>query len=309
MFMRVIVLDLDGSLPSQAAVATWIETGRAALVDLHDLASKLRIVASRAALASFSERVRAARARAGRGPDVILFGSGDFHHLTPAWLRHLDVSVTVIHFDNHPDWVRIPPTSCAAWVNRALELTHVVRVVTIGPCSADLQWPELKTANLDAMRSGRLEVYPWRQPPTRLWGSAVDSPCVQTRGRRLVWRNIVDEEWTGFVTEIAGRIPTEAVWITIDKDVLSPDEAITNWDQGEMRLDQVLGAVATIAEGHRVVGVDVCGDYSLPQFRDPYRAALARFDRPFAPKPKLDPAPVNGSTNQRIVAALQDILA
>ena len=53
----------------------------------------------------------------------VLYGSGDFHHLTALWLRRLTQAVVLVSFDNHPDWdVRPPRWCCGGWVNRALEL-------------------------------------------------------------------------------------------------------------------------------------------------------------------------------------------
>jgi hypothetical protein len=51
----------------------------------------------------------------------ILYGSGDFHHLTALWVRSIAEPFVLISFDNHPDWdVRPPRWGCGGWVNRAL---------------------------------------------------------------------------------------------------------------------------------------------------------------------------------------------
>src|SRR5205823_5734264 len=42
-------------------------------------------------------------------PPFVLFGSGDFHHLTAAFLRKVPSAFNLIAFDNHPDWDRRPP--------------------------------------------------------------------------------------------------------------------------------------------------------------------------------------------------------
>ena len=63
----------------------------------------------------------------------ILYGSGDFHHLTGLWLRSTREPVTLVSFDNHPDWdVRPPRWCCGGWINRALELPHVRQVGDLG---------------------------------------------------------------------------------------------------------------------------------------------------------------------------------
>jgi len=52
------------------------------------------------------------------------------------------------------------------------------------------------------------------------------------------------------------------VYLSIDKDVLSRQYAITDWDQGEMTLDELATAVKEIAGGHTIIGVDICGELS-----------------------------------------------
>lgn len=52
----------------------------------------------------------------------------------------------------------------------------------------------------------------------------------------------------------------ENVYISIDKDVLASDVVITNWDQGKMRQEDLLGMIRRIAERNMVIGVDICGE-------------------------------------------------
>ena len=49
------------------------------------------------------------------------------------------------------------------------------------------------------------------------------------------------------------------VYLSIDLDVLSPEEFHTNWDQGTMRLEELASLAAAALQGRRVLGVDVCG--------------------------------------------------
>jgi hypothetical protein len=300
----VQVIDLDGSLAEQEPLRQRIYAGTAARIDAADLASRLRIVASRSALRSLADRVKTAAG--GKGTPLIFYGSGDFHHLTAAFVAALDEPVTIVHFDNHPDWVRFPATvNCGAWVNRALELPHVRKVVTIGPCSDDLVRPELQFANLGAVRDGRIVLYPWRHPPSRVWGRYGRTWCYTQRGRHLHWLNLADEDWSGFLDELMTAIPTGAIWLTIDKDVLGRSDALTNWDQGELPLGHLLAAIENLAENRRIVGVDVCGDWSEPRFGDPFRATLAHFDHP----PRLHPSAEDLAVNARVNSQLIDCFA
>src|SRR5438445_12301222 len=94
----------------------------------------------------------------------LLYGSGDFHYLTALRLRRVAELVVLVSFDNHPDWdVRPPKWGCGGWVNRALELPHVQKVCVWGCGNFELEWPSRLFASRRALRSGRLEVHPWRE--------------------------------------------------------------------------------------------------------------------------------------------------
>jgi len=161
--MHLQFLDLDGSLEAQRslpAIAPWESFST---LPLRDLAPRLR-------LWSRERTMRAARARihaqAPAGPTLSLLGSGDFHHLAVLLMEQAREPITLVHIDNHPDWVRLAPRwHCGSWVNRALELPQVRRVVTLGPCSDDLVRPDLKGGNLAALAAGRIALFPWRHAP------------------------------------------------------------------------------------------------------------------------------------------------
>ncbi|SEE54455.1 hypothetical protein SAMN05444161_6115 [Rhizobiales bacterium GAS191] len=308
--MRLRVIDLDSSLPSQPPFMERLEAGRAERIDLTQTAASLRIVARRRAMDEFCERLADDGYASGGVPEVTFYGSGDFHHLAAGMLRLIKEPVTVIHFDNHPDWVSFPPTyNCGAWVNRVLRLPHIRKVVTLGPCSDDLAFPELKTANLGAVRQGLLEIRPWRRPPSRVWRDYDRGPAHRSQGGYIEWANLADGDWRAVLGDIIADLPTKAVWLTIDKDVLAEEEAATNWDQGLMSVDHLIEAIKLCALRARILGVDVCGDYSPPRFRDPFRAALAHLDHPAKPVPTPETLRRNAVTNARLLACFEEVLA
>lgn len=65
---------------------------------------------------------------------------------------------------------------------------------------------------------------------------------------------------------VGNEIPPEEIpddlplYISIDKDVLSTDFAITDWDQGEMSLDEMKNILSIIMQNHSILGLDICGD-------------------------------------------------
>lgn len=292
--MRLRLLDLDGSLPDQPALAQRI--GEAQVIGLRDLGDELRLWASPAALARFRQRLEQAGPPPGSGPEVTFIGSGDYHHLAATLIGRAATPLSVIHFDNHPDWVRLPPAwHCGSWVNRVLEMPDVARVVTVGPCSDDLVWPQLKGGNLAALKIGRLQIWPWRHAPSRMLG-----------GPPLVWHNLGDDaNWTERFSVILEDLPTLAVWVSIDKDVLAPENAATNWDQGQMPLSALIQALRQVGHHRHIVGIDVCGEYSPARFSSPFKRLSAWLDHPRATtQPELWR---NAATNSRLLDTFAEI--
>lgn len=305
--MRLRLLDLDGSLRDQDPFRAAMAEGRAQIVDLRREGPGLRLWANAARRTAFLRRLDALPAPPGSGIPVTFLGSGDYHHLgallIAAAVEAAARPVTVIHFDNHPDWDRLPPAwHCGSWINRLLELPLVRRIITLGPCSANLEVPQCKTGNVAALAGGRLELYPWRHRPTRVWGNIGDGFGHRHDGGYLVWDNLAELDWSRFLVDLIDRLPTAAVWISIDKDVLGPEEAVTNWDQGEMPLDALLEALRLLCAGGDVLGIDICGEYSPLRFDNWLKPLAARFFQPLSrPDPDLSR---NARTNARLLAVL-----
>lgn len=298
----VTVLDLDGSALEQAPVCARRDAGLAATIDMRDLGRALRLWAWRPAFEAFKARLPAP----GDAPEIFLLGSGDYHHLTAALLERRGEPLTVVHFDNHPDWAwTFPRRHCGSWVNAALGMPQVVRVVTIGCCSDDLERPDRAGANMRALASGRLEIHPWRRSPTRLPHQAPPLPGHRIEGGRLVWRNLAEEDWDVAMARIIATIPTGCVWLTIDKDVLGPEEAATNWDQGSLPLGLLESAITRLANERRIVGVDLCGDYSPPRHLQPMKWAEALLDQPRRPPASTA---INAVVNARLLDLLEHVL-
>jgi hypothetical protein len=112
--MRLTLLDLDGSLPPQLSALRSTVTS----TDLRDLGPRRR-------LWSRDRTVRARIRETGAESSIHMFGSDDFHHFATR------EPITIIHFDNHSDWMRrTPRRHCRTWINRTLVLPQVDRVIT-----------------------------------------------------------------------------------------------------------------------------------------------------------------------------------
>ena len=300
--MRLTLLDLDGSLPPQLPVlrtaAPWSAVN---MIDLRDLGPGLRLWSRDRTMRAARVRVREEIAE----PAVHLLGSGDFHHLAVLLMEQAREPITLVHLDNHPDWVRLAPRwHCGSWVNRALALPQVDRVITLGPCSEDLVKPGVKGGNIPALASGKLVLFPWQHAPSRLYHPIPDGPGHRYDDGFLVWRNLADGDLDTMLASILPLIRTDAVWFSIDKDVLPDDEALTNWDQGRMPLTALLRIIAALAAHKRVVGADICGEFSPAEHANLLKRWEARTDQPRR-QGEADRLAQNARVNVELTAAIE----
>ncbi|HEV2608224.1 MAG TPA: hypothetical protein VGT79_09600 [Xanthomonadaceae bacterium] len=302
--MHLEILDLDGSVHSHASESNALRWQSVRVLDLRDLAAKLRLWSGGKAIAETRRRLHGAPIHP--DPTVTLVGSGDFHHLTPLLLERAREPVTVVHFDNHPDWVRLAPRwHCGSWVNQALRSKRVARVVTIGPCSDDLVWPGLKGGNLAALASGRLRLFPWSHAPSRLLRRIADGASYRCASRRLVWDNLAEMTSEHAAHTILSQIATDAIWLTIDKDVLPEGEVVSNWDQGQMPLRAVLDLIEAIGRKHNIVGADICGDYATPHFPSALKRWEVRRDQPRREPPDAPALERNAEVNRQLLSTIE----
>jgi arginase family enzyme len=302
--MRTALLHLDGALTGQRELAqsVWGRGGRG--IDLRHLGPALRLWSRPRALQRFRARV-ASDLPASGGATLVFSGSGDFHHITPTLLdRACEAAdhppVTVLHFDNHPDWVRFANgVHCGSWVGRAARLPNVARVVTVGVCSADIDRPEGKGADLDLLNEERVELYAYRAPR--------GAQSVSLAGRE--WPTIEAMGEPAFLDFLPTRIPTAAVYLTIDKDVLQAADAGTNWDQGRTSLAFLKAMVARIGAHHRIIGADVVGDWSPAVYGGGPLASLLKRGEALLDQPWSRPPAAVQAMNQAANLELLDLLA
>ena len=60
------------------------------------------------------------------------------------------------------------------------------------------------------------------------------------------------------------------IYISIDKDALSPTYAATNWDQGSLDVATLKELIADLAAGHKILGIDICGERARDFAGDEY---------------------------------------
>jgi arginase family enzyme len=197
----------------------------------------------------------------------LVYGSGDFHHLTALWIRRIGQPITVVSFDNHPDWdIRPPKWCCGSWVNRALELPHVQKVSVWGCGNFECWWPRQIFGNRRAERRGRLEVHPW----------ADDRPAAARERRGAIVRQDWQQRFLAFVKELAG----DPVYVTVDLDCLRAEDAVTNWESGRFTLADLEWALCELRNATCIVAGDICGAFSLQRYARRKQRFAARMDHP-----------------------------
>lgn len=208
----------------------------------------------------------------GRLAPFLLYGSGDFHHLTALWLRRLTRPAVVISFDNHPDWdIRPPKWCCGGWVNRALELPNVRRVSVWGCGNFECWWPRQLFGNRRAERSGRLEVHPW-----------ADERPMKDRQRRGA---ILRDKWREHFELFVNNLGAADVYVTIDLDCLCAKEAVTNWESGRFTIVDLEWALAKLRDACRIVAGDICGAFSEPAYARWKQRFASEMDHPKLSRP------------------------
>ena len=302
--MRAALLHLDAALTSQGTLAAQVAAGGGRDLDVRDLGPALRLWSRPLALEQLAARLRH-DLPASDGPALVFTGSGDFHHISPILLsRAIEAAgceaVTVLHFDNHPDWVRFANgVHCGSWVGHAARLPGVAKVITAGVCSPDIRKPNARRADLGLLTEERLELYAYRDPD----GAASVELCGQS------WPTIAAMGEATFAAFLGDRIATKAIYITIDKDVLRAESAATNWDQGQTSLAFLKALIAPLLASHTLIGADVVGDWSPAVYGGGTIAKLMKRGEAMLDQPWSRPAPQACAANEDVNLQLFDLIA
>ncbi|HWM23225.1 MAG TPA: hypothetical protein VNP98_00245 [Chthoniobacterales bacterium] len=213
----------------------------------------------------------------------VLYGSGDFHHLTALWVRQVPGPFVIVSFDNHPDWdIRPPRWCCGGWVNRALELPAVRKICVWGCGNFKSWWPGGRLfGNRRAEREGRLEI--------------------DRRGA------IVGANWRERFAAFVRALGASDLYVTIDLDCLRAEDAITNWESGSFALEDLAWALAQLRASRAIiVGGDICGAFSPPSYARRGQRFIAEMDHPRLPVRDLE---TPRKINLRTFEALWPLLA
>lgn len=155
--------------------------------------------------------------------------SGNFHYVSYILQKNCKEPYDLVVFDHHADLLASSfegILSCGNWIRQILkENDFLKRVILIGVSD------ELACAVREEFKD-RVKIY----TESELSG-------------------------TDWISDFAGQLK-DPVYLSVDKDVFSSNELITDWDQGSMTLAQLHQAWEIIRRKEPVLAVDICGEYN-----------------------------------------------
>lgn len=156
--------------------------------------------------------------------------SGNYHYLSKFWLEKIEEPYSLVVFDHHTDMQEsafFGMLSCGSWIKEVLEEhPYIKEVCVVGPPKASTEQCEPNLASRvvfltqEELKAGTLE------------------------------------KWHEFL-ENGKEFPA---YLSIDKDVLCLEDARTNWDQGEMKLEEMEEMIKQVFQKRNVLGADICGE-------------------------------------------------
>lgn len=161
---------------------------------------------------------------------VTFIGNGNYHYVTYLLLKDIKKPFTLVLFDHHTDMMDAPSKSlvtCGSWVSNAINnLPNLKKVIIIG-VSQEL-----------------------------IYSNIIDN---KDKVAILSKENIGQAKTVNEYIE--SNTVTDEIYISVDKDVLAYTDASTNWDQGNMKLEDLLNSINYMCNNYKILGLDVCGEY------------------------------------------------
>jgi arginase family enzyme len=306
MLTSVRVLNFDNSVVRQNKL---IERFKPIIIDLMDLGPRCRLYSNEKTASEVSERIDP-----GSGDSITFLGSGDFHHITSLLLDKFSEEISVISFDDHPDWDILPPRiGCGSWVTRVLGKDNVKKVILIGASSGDISPSLFRMGNYDSLKGDRLEIYPYQHKPTKVFFKKIpENISADVKSGLLYdeihWQELKTKNIAEFFLHILRRLPAKKVYVTIDKDCLKAPYSLTNWAGGHLELDELLLMLKFIKENTEIVGLDITGDYSPVKTEGFIRTAITAMNHPRDVSAKDRPQSLIDSVNEAANIRILELL-
>lgn len=157
--------------------------------------------------------------------------NGNYHYLTKLWTNYINENFDLIVFDNHPDMqqpIFSELLSCGGWLKIVLEQNvYVGNVLIIGVAD-----------------------------------KLITDEILHTKKLSIIAKNNLHNLQKNLCTFLEQK-KDKPIYISIDKDVLNKTDAVTNWDNGSLALNELLKSIDIICKKRRIIGVDICGECEL----------------------------------------------
>lgn len=168
----------------------------------------------------------------GYPPEGIHFiDSGNYHYVSKLWTDKIKEPFSLVVFDHHTDsqpGLFFEGLSCGSWIKAVLdENRYIKRVILLGV-------KEELMGQIEEKYRDRITCYGERQ----MEEAVIKAAILQMQLK-------------------------EKLYISVDKDVLSKSETVTNWDQGSLSLATLEHLLYYIMEREEVIGIDICGEAAM----------------------------------------------
>ncbi|GAA5103572.1 hypothetical protein [Wohlfahrtiimonas larvae] len=206
---------------------------------------------------------------------TVLMGSGDYHHLSYYLINRLSQKAQkpfqVVVLDNHPDNMRFPfGIHCGSWISYVANLPWVSHIHVVGITSSDVT----------VKHSWETRLKPLYQKKLTNWCIGVDTSWANTIGLMDSFRSFETKEsmMTALTTELQST--SLDAYLSIDKDVFAPEVVQTNWDQGILLEDDVMGIIDILQPN--LIGSDITGEVSIYEYQAWWKRFLSGLDQQVA---------------------------
>ena len=170
-------------------------------------------------------------------PDIHFFDNGNYHYMSKLWTDRVQEPFTLIVFDHHPDMQ--PPRfggilSCGGWVKEVLDNNKFIQNAIIIGVKNEL----VETIREELSQSGE--------------SSILEKVTFIKESELSILSSLICSD---FVNVLSPNL-----YISIDKDALSPSYAVTNWDQSSLTLDALKNCITALTTNRKILGIDICGE-------------------------------------------------
>lgn len=213
--------------------------------------------------------------------------NGNYHYLSKLWTDKIDKAFDLVVFDHHPDMQSPlfgPILSCGSWIKDTIEANPNLKNVYVIGVNEELITEEMRSPYFEGGEnavtakvhfitkqmlaekrkiSGRLNIGEIITPIADMEDMAADNIVSDVADIPEIsvdndTADIAEEKQTS-----GDNCQKNDIYISIDKDVLSENEYRTNWDQGDMSVEELLEMLELICSSRNVIGIDVCGEMDL----------------------------------------------